>query len=79
MEFIQLYSDVDNNIEIDDETDDEQVSVSKDDYTFIDDSEQTNRSDVDFYWGFENVTRKLNELIDYYEDWLDQRDLQSEN
>ena len=49
MEFIQLYSDVDNNIEIDDETDDEQVSVSKDDYTFIDDSEQTNRSDVDFY------------------------------
>ena len=79
MEFIQLYSDVDNNIEIDDETDDEQVSVSKDDYTFIDDSEQTNRSDVDFYWGFENVTRKLNELTDYYEDWLDQRDLQSEN
>ena len=79
MEFIQLYSDVDNNIEIDDETDDEQVSVSKDDYKFSDDSEQTNRSDVDFYWGFENVTRKLNELIDYYEDWLDQRDLQSEN
>ena len=79
MEFIQLYSDVDNDIEIDDETDDEQVSVSKDDYTFIDDSEQTNRSDVDFYWGFETVTRKLNEPIDYYEDWLDQRDLQSEN
>ena len=78
-----MYSDVDNDIEIDDETDDEQVSVRKDDYTFIDASEQTNRSDVedrtDFYWGFETVTRKLNEPIDYYEDWLDQRDLQSEN
>lgn len=35
MEFIQLYSDVDNDIDIDEDIDDEQVSMSKDDYTFI--------------------------------------------
>lgn len=31
MEFIQLYSDVDNDIDIDEDIDDEQVSMSKDD------------------------------------------------
>ena len=51
MEFIQLYADVDNDIDKD-VNDDEQFLVSKDDYTFIDDSEQINGNDVDFYRGF---------------------------
>ena len=59
MEVIQFYADANNDINIDDD-DDDQVLASKDDYTFIDDSEQ-NGNNVDFYRGFENVTRDLNE------------------
>lgn len=79
MEFIQLYADVDNGIDIVDDIDDEQVLVSKDCYTLIEDSEQKNGNNLDFYRGFENVTRNLNETIDDFEEWLDQRGLQPEN
>ena len=77
MEVIQFYADANNDINIDDD-DDDQVLASKDDYTFIDDSEQ-NGNNVDFYRGFENVTRDLNERIDNHEDYLIKRDLQHEN
>ena len=79
MEFIQLYSDVDNDIDIDEDIDDEQVSMSKDDYTFTDDTKQTNGNNVDFHREFEHETKKLNEPIDDHEDWLDQRDIQPSN
>ena len=68
MEFIQLYADVDNGIDIVDDIDDEQVLVSKDCYTLIEDSEQKNGNNVDYYRGFENVTRNLNETIDDFEE-----------
>lgn len=76
MEVIQFYADVNNDINIDDD-DDDQVLASKDDYTFIDDSEQ-NGNNVDFYRGFKNVTRDLYERIDNHEDYLIKRDLQHE-
>ena len=71
---MQTVSDID----IDD-NDDGHVLVSKDDYTFIDVSEQINGNDVDFYRGFENVTRDLNEPINDHEDWLWKRVLQLES
>ena len=71
---MQTVSDID----IDD-NDDGHVLVSKDDYTFIDVSEQINGNDVDFYRGFENVTRDLNEPINDHEDWLCKRVLQPES
>ena len=78
MEFVQLYADVDNDIDIDDD-DGSQVLVSKNDYTLIDDSEQINGNDADFFRGFENVTRNLNEPINDHEHWIDKRDHQPEN
>ena len=77
MKFIQMPPHVDNDIDIDDD-DEDQILVSKDDYVFIDDSEQINGNDVDFYRGFDNVTRDLNEPIGDHEDWLNKRDLQPE-
>ena len=46
IEFIQLYADLDNGIDIDDDNDDEFLS-NKDDYALINDSEQINGNDVD--------------------------------
>ena len=51
MDFTQLYAALDNDIDMDGD-DDDQVLVSKDDHTFIDDSEQKNGNDLDFYGGF---------------------------
>ena len=73
-----MYDEVDNHIDIHDDTDDEQVSVSKDNYRFIDDSEQRNGNNVDFFRGFKNATRKLIEAMDDHGGWLDQRYLQTE-
>ena len=77
MKFIQMPPHIDNDIDIDDD-DEDQILVSKDDYVFIDDSKQINGNDVDFYRGFDNVTRDLNEPIGDHEDWLNKRDLQPE-
>lgn len=78
MEFIQLDVDVDNDIDMDND-DDDQVSVSKDDYTFINDSEHINGNSENFYRGFENATRDLDEPINNHEDWLNKRGRQPEN
>ena len=78
MEFIQLDVDVDNDIDMDND-DDDQVSVSKDDYTFIHDSEHINGNSGNFYRGFENATRDLDEPINNHEDWLNKRGRQPEN
>ena len=48
MDFMQFYADVNNDLDIDDD-DNEQVLVSNDGYKFIDDSEQIDDNDVDFY------------------------------
>ena len=75
MEFIQVYADVDGDDD-DNLTEDDLVS-NQGDESFIDDSNISVGGD--FYGGFENVDRNLNEPIDDYEDWLDQQDLHPEN
>ena len=78
MEFTQLYGDVHNDIDID-EDDDNNVLISRDNFTFIDNSEQINGNNVHFYRGYEDATKDLNEPTNDHEFWLNKRDLQHEN
>lgn len=78
MEFTQLYGDVHNDIDID-EDDDDNVLISRDNFTFIDNSEQINGNNVHFYRGYEDATKDLNEPTNDHEFWLNKRDLQHEN
>ena len=75
MEFIQVYADVDG--DDDDNLTENDLVSNQGDESFIDDSNIS--VGRDFYGGFENVDRNLNEPIDDYEDWLDQQDLHPEN
>ena len=70
MDFIQLYANFGE--DDDDMTEKDESTVGKSDSNFIDDSNIS--ADENFYRAFENVDRDLEELVDNYLDWLDQRD-----
>ena len=57
--------------------DDKQIVGNQDNIDFIDNSNIS--VDEDFYREFANVSKNLDELVDDYLDWIDQRDLQPEN
>ena len=70
MDFIQLYANFGE--DDDDMTEKDESTVGKSDSNFIDDSNIS--ADEIFYRAFENVDRDLEEPVDNYLDWLDQRD-----
>ena len=70
MDFIQLYANFGE--DDDDMTEKDESTVGKSDSNFIDDSNIS--ADENFYRAFENVDRDLEEPVDNYLDWLDQRD-----
>ena len=70
MDFIQLYANFGE--DDDDMTEKDESTVGKSDSNFIDDSNIS--ADESFYRAFENVDRDLEEPVDNYLDWLDQRD-----
>ena len=56
---------------------DKQIVGNQDNIDFIDNSNIS--VDENFYREFANVSKNLDELVDDYLDWIDQRDLQPEN